>query len=400
MAGGTLLYIAGMRKYLPIFVLLLCSVFSFTEELPELVPRAALFGNPERMSPQISPDGNLLAWIAPSKGVLNIWVRRLQDGPDDTRVVTADSKGGSREFLWRGDSRHIIYFQDQDGDENWNMFQISVEGDREARNLTPGPFQAKVIANLPQYPDQMVLGWNERDSRVHDAYLLDLNTGKRTLLAENPGDVEYYIADNKLRVRAALARLKNGSAEIRVRENEQSSWKRVAGWTDGDIDGELLAFSKDDRAVLYTSSAGADLGRLLETDLVTGKTRVLARDKQEQFDAGKILVDPGNRTLEAVQFNREHSDWEALNGLVAADFSVLRPVHRGDFEVLSSDSDGHYWTVQYVVDDGPAWFYLYDRKGRTAKALFPDRPQLARYKLAAMRPVIFKARDGLSLHGY
>src|SRR5262249_54589427 len=343
MAGGTLLYIAGMRKYLPIFVLLLCSVFSFTEELPELVPRAALFGNPERMSPQISPDGNLLAWIAPSKGVLNIWVRRLQDGPDDTRVVTADSKRGIREFLWRGDSRHIIYFQDQDGDENWNLFQIPVEGDREARNLTPGPFQAKVIANLPQYPDQMVLGWNERDSRVHDAYLLDLNTGKRTLLAENPGDVEYYIADNKLRVRAALARLKDGSAEIRVRENEQSSWRHLAGWTDQDVDGELFAFSEDDGAVWYTSSVGSDTGQLLETDVATGTTRVLASDETKQFDVGKILVDSARRTLEAVQFNREHSDWEAQNPRVAADFNVLRKLHRGDFEVLNSDNAGRYW---------------------------------------------------------
>src|SRR5262249_51190688 len=179
-------------------------------------------------------------------------------------------------------------------------------------------------------------------------------------LAENPGDVEYYIADNKLRVRAALARLRNGSAEIRVRDNDQSSWKRLAGWTDEDVDGELFAFSKDDRAVWYTSSAGADLGRLLETDLVTGKTRVLAWDKQEQFDTGKIMVHAGNRTLEAVQFNREHSDWEALNHRVAADFSVLRAVHGGDFAVLSSDTGGRYWTVKYVVDDGPAWFYLYD----------------------------------------
>ena len=39
-----------------------------------LIPRNALFGNPERISPHISPDGTRLAWIVPRDGVLNVWV--------------------------------------------------------------------------------------------------------------------------------------------------------------------------------------------------------------------------------------------------------------------------------------------------------------------------------------
>jgi len=31
-----------------------------------LIPRAHLFGNPSKISAQISPDGRLLAWLAPS----------------------------------------------------------------------------------------------------------------------------------------------------------------------------------------------------------------------------------------------------------------------------------------------------------------------------------------------
>src|SRR5262249_40830296 len=73
-----------MRKYLPLSFLLLCSVLSCTEELPELVPRAALFGNPERMSPQISPDGKLLAWIAPST---RRWVTVLQKNLNSKRSL-------------------------------------------------------------------------------------------------------------------------------------------------------------------------------------------------------------------------------------------------------------------------------------------------------------------------
>ena len=42
--------------------------------MAELIPRRVLFGNPERISPHLSPDGNRLAWIAPHEGVLNVWV--------------------------------------------------------------------------------------------------------------------------------------------------------------------------------------------------------------------------------------------------------------------------------------------------------------------------------------
>ena len=45
-------------------------------ELPPLIPREILFGNPERANPQLSPDGKYLAYIAPDdKNILQVWLR-------------------------------------------------------------------------------------------------------------------------------------------------------------------------------------------------------------------------------------------------------------------------------------------------------------------------------------
>ena len=46
----------------------------------DLIPREVLFGNPERVSPNLSPDGSQLAWIAPRDGVLNVWVAPVGPG--------------------------------------------------------------------------------------------------------------------------------------------------------------------------------------------------------------------------------------------------------------------------------------------------------------------------------
>ncbi len=40
-----------------------------------IISREVLFGNPNKASPRISPDGHKLSFLAPVGGVLNVWVR-------------------------------------------------------------------------------------------------------------------------------------------------------------------------------------------------------------------------------------------------------------------------------------------------------------------------------------
>ncbi|MGH2928482.1 MAG: TolB family protein, partial [Solirubrobacteraceae bacterium] len=101
----------------------------------DLIPRRVLFGNPERTSPQLSPDGKVLAWIAPRDGVLNLWVAPADGAPGDdsgaagidwaaARPVTEDTDRGIRSFGWARDGRHLLYVQDVGGDENWRLYDV------------------------------------------------------------------------------------------------------------------------------------------------------------------------------------------------------------------------------------------------------------------------------------
>ena len=75
--------------------------------LPPLIPRDVLFGNPDKASPRLSPDGVRLAYLAPdTNNVLNVWVRTL--GQKDDRVLTADKKRGIRTYFWQPDSEHVL----------------------------------------------------------------------------------------------------------------------------------------------------------------------------------------------------------------------------------------------------------------------------------------------------
>lgn len=71
--------------------------------LPSLIPRSVLFGNPERASPQLSPDGQRMSYLAPVDDVLNVWVGTV-DGRD-FRPVTHDRDRGVRMYAWAHDNQ-------------------------------------------------------------------------------------------------------------------------------------------------------------------------------------------------------------------------------------------------------------------------------------------------------
>nr|MCU0255470.1 hypothetical protein [Vicinamibacterales bacterium] len=71
-----------------------------------LIPRAALFGNPERTQARLSPDGRFISFIAPRDGVLNVWVAPAGDLAA-AKPITNDRKRGIRQHFWAYDGAHV-----------------------------------------------------------------------------------------------------------------------------------------------------------------------------------------------------------------------------------------------------------------------------------------------------
>src|SRR5439155_15259573 len=68
-------------------------------ELPPLIPREVLLGNPARAQGRLAPDASRYSYLAPSdKGVLNVWVQT--PGKDDAVMVTNDLHRGIQQHSW------------------------------------------------------------------------------------------------------------------------------------------------------------------------------------------------------------------------------------------------------------------------------------------------------------
>ena len=365
--------------------------------VPPLIPRTVLFGNPERASPELSPDGRRLAYLAPVNGVLNVWVGTA--GGSDFRPVTHDTDRGIRSYAWAHDNRHLVYLQDRGGDENWRLYAVEPDAGMVV-DLTPfDNVQAQIIAHDKRHPHEVLLGLNRDDERLHDVYHLDLRTDALDLVARNPGDVVGWVADADLVIRAAVATTDDGGAVLRVRAGPDDDWRTVVTWGPADaLASGPLGFTRDGRTLFLADSRGVNATRLVGLDLDTGAVRVLAADPR--FDVGGVLVHPDTREMQAVAFTRARQEWMVLDPSIAPDLAAIAALCPGDFDIADRTHADDEWVVAFTRDTESVGYYLYDRRTRTGKFLFHTRPALLGYALARMEPVSFTARDGLAIEGY
>lgn len=158
--------------------------------LPELITVEEFFAPPERSGAEISPDGTRIAYLAPWRNRLNVWVRGI-DSEDDARCVTADETRSVLGFHWTDDPRWLLYLQDSGGDENWHVYRIDLDDPGSpAVDLTPFPGARTWGFELPVgRPGKAIVQLNARRVDEIDLHELDIATGELTLLAQNPGQV-------------------------------------------------------------------------------------------------------------------------------------------------------------------------------------------------------------------
>lgn len=361
-----------------------------------LIPREVLFGNPERTMPRISPDGLYLAYIAPDdKNVLQVWMRTV--GDQDDRKLTADKKRGIRMYFWTFDGEQLIYLQDVDGDENWHFYAVNVKSNV-VRDLTPFQgIQARMVALDPNFPHEALMGMNLNDERKHDVYRINLRNGAVEFDTENPGNVIAWTADANFQVRAALATTPDGGRDLMLRDAADQPWRTVRHWG-ADDEGYAVEFSADNKTLYLVGSHDANAERLIALDLATGKETVVAEDSQ--YDVGGTFIHPLTRVVQAVSFYKDKLAWQVLDESVAADFDALAQVRRGEFQVGSRTLADDTWLVSYLTDDGPVYYYAYDRRTQDSTLLFSHQPKLEGLPLAPMKPIAYQSRDGLTIHGY
>src|SRR3954469_20376395 len=365
-----------------------------------LIPREVLFGNPQRAQARLSSDGKWLSYQAPVGGVLNIWVAPVDD-LSKAEAVTREQGRPIPSYHWAYDNKHILYVNDKNGDENFHLYAVDV-ATRETKDLTPiEGVRAQIEAASEKFPDEVLVGLNDRDPRYHDIWRINIQTGEKKLVQKNPG-IAGFVADDDYKIRMAMDYTPTGGQVLKVPETEgdTSKWKDFLEFGPEDaMTSGPAGFDKTGQILYLQDSRKRNTSGLFSMDHKTGDTKLIAEDRRT--DVGGVLAHPTEKNIQAVSFTYARTEWKVLDKAIQADIDFLKKFQDGDFMVTSRTLDDSQWTVAYILDNGPVKFYRYVRTpDRKMVFLFNNRDDLEQYPLVKMHDRVIKSRDGLNLVCY
>jgi dipeptidyl aminopeptidase/acylaminoacyl peptidase len=362
-----------------------------------LIARDALFGNPTRSAGRLSPDGKWLSWLAPAGGVMNVWLAPASD-PSAARAMTTAADRPIRQYFWAPDSQRLLYIQDKGGDENFLLYGIDVASGAETI-LTPFEnTRVMLVGSSTTRKDKLLVGLNNRDPRYHDVYLLDLPSGKMTLIMQNESYAG-FLADDSLTLRMAIKANAAGGRDFFEITDGRIADKPVASTALEDaLSTTPAGYTTDGKTLYWIDSRGRNTAALIAVDTDTGQQTTLAEDARA--DIGGALSNPTTGKIEAYSVEYLKTDWKALDAGVKASLDWLRGKLQGEFSVTSRTDDDSRWIVANDPVITPAKTWLYDRTANSLTEFYTARPDLVGAPLQPMHPVEIAARDGKTLVSY
>ncbi len=380
-----------------IFAILIISSWTIYQGAKtELIPRKILFGNPERITARLSPDGTKISFLAPINDVLNVWVGPIED-PTSARPITKDTDRGIYRYFWSYTNEHIIYIQDKAGEENWRIYSVHVETNI-TKDLTPlEGVNARIQGVSPKFPYEILVALNDRVPELHDIYRVNIETGHRKLIEENEGFAGYMV-DDDYNIRFAYMMTADGGYEL-LKPNHENEWELFLKVPMEDtLTTDPIGFDKTGNFLYMIDSRDRNTAALFQLN-IENKDRIMLAEN-ETADVDDLIFHPTEKTVQAVAFYYDRKHWQVLDEDILQDLTYLKSVADGDVEIVSRTLDDKYWIVAYILDNGPVQYYLYDQINQKAEFLFTNNQQLEDLPLAQMHPTIIESRDGLNLVSY
>jgi len=394
-----------MRSILTLIILVITMYTNSYSQQPPIIDRELFFGDPEISGAQLSPDGKYLTFLKQYNKIRNIWIKKVDEPFENARPITADTKRAVTSYFWSEDSKFVLYVQDKDGDENYRIYAVdpfeTIEGIPQAKNLTPYENVRAMIIDLPKKtPNEIIVALNDRDPSLHDVYRLNLLTGERKLLYENRENIAGWETDRDGNLRLAIRQTEDGGTEILKLEDGKLIKIYEVNFEETAYP---VRFTKDGKSFYIATNKGTQRDKIqLELfDLRTGKTKLIDKDPLDEVDfAGALFSDITNELL-MTYYVGEKVRYYPKEKKFKKDFeTLLTQVPSGNIGILSITNDENLWLVSVSSDVDPGSVYLFDRKTGKAQFVYKSRPNLPSEWLSEMKPLKYKARDGMTIYGY
>ena len=360
------------------------------------IPLEDFFKNPEKARYQISPDGKYFSFMAPVEKRMNIFVQEIGSGK--ALQLTAEKDRDISSYFWKNPTR-IVFLKDTGGDENFKLYGVNIDGTN-LQCFTDFPkVRTEIFDDLYDFPDELIIGMNKRKPEIFDPYRLNIVTGKMTMLAENPGNIQGWILDHEGKLRAATAIVDGVNTQLLYREKESDKFKPVLTTSFRESLSPLL-FTFDNKNIYATSNLGRDKSAVVIFDIANGKeVKVLYENKD--YDVSDVTWSHREKKLVCADYESSRSERYYFDEEGKQFFEkIQKRLGNYIFSITSMTRAEDKFMVRAYSDRSMGAYYVYDRAKDSLQKVADISPWLKSEELAEMVPIEYTARDSVKIQGY
>lgn len=368
-------------------------------EYVPLIPMKDFFRNPEKRSYQLSPDGHHIAFMAPYKSRMNIFIQEMGKAAGEPRRLTSLEDRDIAGYFWANDQR-IAYLKDDGGDEDYHLYAVNTDGSNN-KELTPfDKVRVDIIDDLPEQDDYVIIGLNQRNPEVSDPHRLNINTGELELLYENPGNITSWQTDHDGKL--LLASTSDGvDTTLLYRANEKDPFHEVMTTNFKETLSPQFFDPANPHIVYATSNLGRDKAAAVKYDIVQKKElETLYQDTEVDVDG--VGYSRKRKVATAAYYTKDKTEYKFLDKESEARRAELRSLIDKDLEfgIVSMNKNEDKLLLITYDDKTSGAYYFFDRTTKELYKISDISPWLDREAMADMRPVSYIARDGVTINGY
>ncbi len=249
-----------------------------------------------------------------------------------------------------------------------------------------------------QEPDIITVRMNKRDPANFDIYRLNTKTGELIPYLINPGNItEWYPdADGKIRLVSASDGV---NKTILYRPNDNTPFRPIIE-NNFKTSVRPIAFTGEKNYFYALSNVDRDKTALVEINAEDGKER-------------KIIFACTNADIQDVEYSKnkhriELVSWEAAkpqkhfldSGMKAIYNKLATSLKGNEINFTDRDSAENKFIINTYTDRNPGSYYLYESNSGKLTKLGDINSSLKPDELCRMKPVAFKASDGMIINGY
>ncbi|MDC6366553.1 S9 family peptidase [Muricauda sp. AC10] len=361
------------------------------------------FANPKVFTFRFSPDGKYLSYRErDANGKQHIFVKNLTTG--EAKMAIEEKDELVRGYGWLNNQR-LYYVMDKGGNENYHIYAVNLDGG-ESIDLTPfDGVRAQFTELLREDKDHIIVSMNKNNPQVFEPYKVNHKTGELSQLYSNddPANPIFGYNFDKDGNLKSFTRIRDGVEQDIYYEDGEGGYKllKSLNWKDNFVIQEFNYGTPNPNDAYVVSNLESDKAEIQLYDLKENKMieKVFANDSYDVQGMG--LARTRNYEVDYFSYEGEKSIMVPVSvPYKALDAAMKKDLPGKQYRVLDTSEDENLFMVYVDSDRLYGVYYAYDVAKNELKELYNTMPQLKEEDMSEMRPITFKSRDGITLHGY